>query len=127
MKRVIHTGIPSAQAPFEWAVSGGGTLYTAQIPIRADGSVETGDVSRQVRQALDNLKQTMTAAGGTLADVTQVLIYLTDGRDFAVVNEVYREYFSPPYPNRATVVVSALLVPGMKVEFVVHAHLESAT
>ena len=65
----------------------------------------------------------MAAAGGSLADVTQVLIYLTDPADFNQMNQVYREFFSPPYPNRATVIVAALLVPGMRIEIVVHAHL----
>jgi enamine deaminase RidA (YjgF/YER057c/UK114 family) len=123
VKKVIKTGLPGADAPIEWAVSADGIVYTAVIPIRADGSVDTGGIEGQTRLTLDNLKKVMAAAGGTLADVSQVLIYITDASDFETMNKVYRAYFSPPYPNRATVVVAALLVPGMRVEMVVHAHV----
>lgn len=122
MKRAIDTGIPPVGAPFEWAVTASGMLYTAQIPIRADGTIETGDIRAQTRLTLDNLKQTMEAAGGTLDDVTQVMIYITDAKLAAGMNEVYKEYFSKPYPNRATV-VAGLLVPGMDVEMLVHAQI----
>jgi 2-iminobutanoate/2-iminopropanoate deaminase len=123
VNKVIKTGLPEAGAPIEWAVSADGIVYTAVIPIRADGSVDTGGIEGQTRLTLDNLKQVMAAAGGTLTDVSQVLIYITDASDFEKMNQVYRTYFSPPYPNRATVVVAALLVPGMRVEMVVHAHV----
>lgn len=123
MKKVIETGLPEAGAPIEWAVNADGIVYTALIPIRADGSVDTGGIEGQTRLTLENMKKVMAAAGGTLADVSQVLIYITDAGDFDKMNRVYREFFSPPYPNRATVVVAALLVPGMRVEMVVHAHV----
>jgi 2-iminobutanoate/2-iminopropanoate deaminase len=70
---------------------------------------------------LDNLTKTVKAAGGTLADITQILIYITDAKHFAAVNEIYKEYFAEPYPNRATV-IAGLLVPGMHIEIVAHAH-----
>ena len=123
MNQVIKTGLPEARAPIAWAVKADGVVYTALIPIRADGSVDTGGIEGQTRLTLENLKTVMAAAGGTMKDVSQVLIYITDAGDFEKMNKVYAEYFSPPYPNRATVVVAALLVPGMRVEIVVHAHV----
>lgn len=123
MKKAIKTGLPEAGAPIEWAVNAEGVVYTALIPIRADGSVDTGPIEGQARLTFENLRKVMAAAGGSLADVAQVLIYITDPGDFDQMNRVYREFFSPPYPNRATVVVAALLVPGMRIEIVVHAHL----
>jgi 2-iminobutanoate/2-iminopropanoate deaminase len=39
------------------------------------------------------------------------------------MNEVYKTYFSQPYPNRATVIAD-LMVPGAKIELVVHAYIE---
>ena len=62
-------------------------------------------------------------AGGTMADVNQVLIYLTDGADAPAMNAVYRTYFDQPFPNRATVVISALLAPGAIIEIVAYAHI----
>jgi enamine deaminase RidA (YjgF/YER057c/UK114 family) len=123
MREAIATGIPPTKSPLEWAVRADGMLYTALIATKPDGSQETGDISAQTRRVLDNLKQVLAAAGGSMADVTQVQIYLTDGADAALMNEVYRGYFEPPYPNRATVVISALLVPGANIEIVVHAHI----
>ena len=123
MRQAIKTGIPGPRAPLEWAVAADGILYTALIATKPDGTQETGDITAQTTRTLDNLRQVVAAAGGGMADVVQVLIYLTDGADAAAMNEVYRRYFEQPYPNRATVVVAALLAPGAKIEIVAHAHI----
>jgi 2-iminobutanoate/2-iminopropanoate deaminase len=124
MREVVQTHLPGEDAPIEWAVTADGVLYTAQIPIRADGSIETGDIEKQADLTFDNLKKTVEAAGGSLADVTQVLVYLTGKEYFAKMNEVYRRYFSKPFPNRATVIVAGLMVPGAVIEIVAYAHLK---
>ena len=126
MKQAVNTGLPEGGAPIEWAVSADGILYTAMIPIKADGSFETGDVAAQARLTFHNLKTTVEAAGGTLADVTQILIYLIDENDFAPMNEVYRSFFDKPYPNRATVKVAGLMFPGGRIEIVAHAHVPTS-
>jgi enamine deaminase RidA (YjgF/YER057c/UK114 family) len=123
MREAVETGIPAPKSPLEWAVRADGVLYTALIATNPDGSQETGDITVQTTRTLDNLRIVLDAAGGGMADVTQVLIYLIDGADAAAMNEVYRTYFEQPYPNRATVVVAALLVPGANIEIVVHAHI----
>ena len=80
MKQVINTGLPAVDAPLEWAVSADGIFYTAQIPIRADGSIETGDTIAQARQTFNNLKQSIEAAGGTMATMIppSVLMVIDD-------------------------------------------------
>ena len=123
MREAVHTGIPPTKSPLEWAVQADGKLYTALIATKPDGSQETGDITVQTTRTFDNLKQVLAAGGGTMDDVVQVLIYLTDGADALAMNAVYRTYFEPPYPNRATVVVKALLVPDANIEIVVHAHI----
>jgi enamine deaminase RidA (YjgF/YER057c/UK114 family) len=122
MKRAVSTGLPTPGAPIEWATVADGILYTAQIPLKADGSIETGNITVQAELTLANLKRTVEAAGGSLADIAQVLVYLPDPADFAAMNEVYRRYFTPPYPNRATI-VAQLLVPGARIEIVAYAHI----
>src|SRR5690348_895495 len=122
MKRPVKTGLPTPSAPIEWATIADGVFYTAQIPIKADGKIETGDIGAQTSLTLDNLKRSLKAAGGTLADVAQVLIYLPDPADFPGMNAVYAEYFNAPYPNRATI-VAQLMVPGAKIEIVAYAHI----
>ena len=57
----------------------------------------------------------------TLADVAQVLIYMTDVKDMPVIDSIYREFFEAPYPNRSSVAVRGLVAPGMRVEMVVYA------
>ncbi|HEY8013527.1 MAG TPA: RidA family protein, partial [Dongiaceae bacterium] len=96
MKKVIKTHLPGEEAPIEWAVSADGILYTAQIPIRADGSIETGDIAKQADLTFTNLRRTLEAAGGKLDDVTQVVVYLTGKEHFAGMNEIYRKHFSKP-------------------------------
>ncbi|MBV8564190.1 MAG: RidA family protein [Methylobacteriaceae bacterium] len=123
MRHPVKTHLPSEEAPIEWAVTADGVLYTAQIPIREDGSIETGDMSLQAELTFANLKRTVEAAGGTLDDVTQVLVYLTRKDDFQGMNAVYRRYFGKPFPNRATVIVAGLMVPGAAIEIVAYAHL----
>lgn len=122
MKRAVKSGLPVPSAPIEWATIADGVMYTAQIPIKPDGTIETGDIGTQTRLTLDNLKQTVKAAGGSLADVAQVLIYLPDPKDFPGMNAVYGSYFEKPYPNRATI-VAQLMVPGARIEIVAYAHI----
>jgi 2-iminobutanoate/2-iminopropanoate deaminase len=123
MRKVVKTHLPVESAPIEWATMGGDYLYTAHVPIREDGTFETGDIATQTRLTMDNLKRTVEAAGGTLDDVTQVLIYLPNKEDFTGMNEVYRTYFKQPFPNRATV-VAGLMIPDARIEIVAHAHIK---
>jgi enamine deaminase RidA (YjgF/YER057c/UK114 family) len=123
MRKNIKTSLPDGTAPVEWASMGGRTLYTASIPIRGDGSIESGDIEAQTKLTLDNLKTIVGAAGGTLDDVTQVQVFLTGKQYFEGMNAVYRTYFKQPYPNRATIIAD-LMVPGAKIEIVAHAHIE---
>ncbi|MET1535367.1 RidA family protein [Burkholderia sola] len=123
MKEVIDTGLPSLGQPFSWAVRAGNLVFTAHGPVRPDGSVDTGPIEDQARLTFSNLARTMAAAGGSLDDVTQVQIQMTDVGSMPIIDNVYREYFSAPYPNRSSVVVKALVVPGMGIEIVVNAVL----
>ena len=117
--------LPDVDAPIEWAVRSGDTLYTSQIPIRADGSIETGDIGEQATLVFDNLGKTLDAAGGSLSDVCQVQIFITHPEDFQVINRIYGDCFSPPYPNRATVQVAGLLAAGIRIEIVAHARIDA--
>jgi reactive intermediate/imine deaminase len=112
--------------PISNTVRAGNSIYTSQIPrdLSTGDILTEADMITQARQVFGNLKTAMQAAGGSLADVAQMTIYLVDPEDFADMNRVYGELFDAPYPNRATVVVKALLVPGMRIEIVAHAHIE---
>lgn len=123
MKEIVDCQLPALAQPFSWAVKGGGILFTAHGPVRPDGSIDTGPVGDQARRTFANLAGALAAAGGTLADVTQVLIQMVDIGDMPAIDAVYREFFRPPYPNRSSCAVSALAVPGMRIEIVAYAAL----
>jgi 2-iminobutanoate/2-iminopropanoate deaminase len=126
MFTVIDTGLAPSKAPVNGTVRAGNMIYTAQVPRDPKtGEMTGGDIKIQMRQTLTNLKQAVEAGGGTLGDIVQVLVYLVDASDGAGMNEVYKEFFRPPYPSRATVVVKELMGPTMRVEIIAHAYLGS--
>ena len=120
-KQAVKTSLYASKSPLEWAVTNNGTLYTAQIPIDENGDVVAGGIEAQVRQTLDNLKHTLECANVGMDSVLQVLIYVTNRDYLKVVNQVYAEYFTEPYPNRAALVISGLAREEMLVELVVYA------
>ena len=119
MNEVIDVGLPPLKQPFSWMVRSSGILFTAHGPVRPDGSIDTGPIEQQARLTFANLKRAVEAGGATLADVAQVLIYMTDVADMPAIDAVYRDFFQAPYPNRSSAGV-ALVVPGMKIEVVAY-------
>lgn len=110
-RSIIHTEqAPAAIGPYSQAVRVGDTVYlSGQIPLLpSTGAMLEGGIDAQARQVFENMQAVCAAAGGSLADIARLGIFLTDLGDFAVVNAVMAEYFSAPYPARSTVQVSAL-------------------
>lgn len=111
MRTIIQTdAAPQAIGPYSQAVRAGDTVYlSGQIPLDpATGALVEGDIGLQARRVFDNLRAVCEAAGGSLADLVRIGIYLTDLGDFATVNEVMKDYFAAPYPARSTIQVSGL-------------------
>lgn len=121
MKTAVKTELFASKAPLEWAIIANGQFYTAQIPIDSQGKVVDGGIEAQARQTMDNFRHTLEAAGLTMADVTQVLIYVTARDQLPVFNKVYAEYFESPYPNRAAMIVAGLAREEMLCEIVAYA------
>ena len=101
---------PAAIGPYSQATRAGNTVFfSGQIPLDpATGNVVDGGIEAQARRAFDNLKAVADAAGGSMADIVRVGLYLTDLSQFAAVNTVMADYFEAPYPARSTIEVSAL-------------------
>lgn len=108
---------PAAIGTYSQAIRAGDTVYlSGQIPLVPETmELVSGGAERQIRQVFDNLAAVAEAAGGTLADVVKLTVYLTDLGDFPTVNEIMAEYFTEPYPARATIGV-AQLPKGASVE-----------
>ncbi|MBK1633543.1 reactive intermediate/imine deaminase [Thiohalocapsa halophila] len=110
-KQIIHTDqAPEAIGPYSQAVRAGDTVYlSGQIPLDpATMSLVDGDMEAQVRRVFDNLQAVARAAGGELADIVKLNIYLTDLTQFPLVNELMQAYFTEPYPARAAIGVASL-------------------
>jgi 2-iminobutanoate/2-iminopropanoate deaminase len=112
---VFPDGLSRPDFPYSPAVVSGDLVYTAgQVANDENGQIVSDEIEAQTRRVLDNLRAVLKAAGCDLSDVIKVNAYLTDLSNFAVYNEIYREYFSEPYPARTT--VGAPLAPGYLVE-----------
>ena len=111
MRQAIHSpAAPAAIGPYSQAVRCGNTVYlSGQIPLDpASMELVGGDIPAQTRRVFDNLKAVCEAAGGSLAQIARIGIYLTDLSNFAAVNSVMAEYFAAPYPARSTIGVASL-------------------
>jgi len=110
-REIIQTErAPQAIGTYSQAVRCGNTVYlSGQIPLVPETmELVEGDMQVQIRRVFDNLSAVAEAAGGSLADVAKLNVFLPDLGHFAIVNEVMAEYFKPPYPARAAVGVAAL-------------------
>ena len=111
MSTVISTpAAPQAIGTYSQAIKVDNTVYlSGQIALDPSTmEVVDGDINTQIRQVFDNLQAVAQAAGGELADIVKLNVFLTDLGNFPIVNEIMAEYFSQPYPARAAVGVAAL-------------------
>ncbi len=111
MKKTIASPLaPAAVGPYSQAIVAGNTIYVSgQLPIdAATGEFAPGGVREQLHQIFKNIGYILEEAGYDFSDVVKTTVYLTDMKDFAVMNEVYAEYFSKPYPARVAYEVAAL-------------------
>ena len=101
---------PQAIGTYSQAVKVGHTVYlSGQIPLVPDTmELIGGDMEAQIRRVFDNLAAVCAAAGGSLADIVKLNVFLTDLSHFPRVNQVMATYFQQPYPARAAVGVAAL-------------------
>jgi len=104
------TNAPAAIGTYSQAIKVGRTVYlSGQIPlVPATMELVEGDIAASIHRVFKNLTAVAEAAGGSLADVAKLNVFLTDLADFPIVNEVMAEYFSEPYPARAAIGVAAL-------------------
>jgi 2-iminobutanoate/2-iminopropanoate deaminase len=107
-------GLAPPKPPYSSVIVTGDLVYTAgQGPYDAAGNLVSEDFAEQAHQAFKNIGICLTAAGCGFEDVVKVNGFLTDLADFPTYNEIYREYFTEPYPARTTVGTQLL---GFKIE-----------
>jgi 2-iminobutanoate/2-iminopropanoate deaminase len=116
MKTAINTAkAPAAVGPYSQAVKTGNLVFTAgQLGLDpATGEFAGDDVAAQTRQAMENLRAILEAAGTSLDQIVKTTIFVADLADFQTVNAVYAEFFEHAPPARSTVEVAALPLGGL--------------
>jgi len=116
MKQALQPeGLAKPQPPYSPVIVSGDLVYTAgQVAHDENGQLVSDDMVGQTRRTIENVRTCLAAAGCGLEDVLKVTAFLDDMGDMAAYNEVYKEYFTEPYPARSTVGVS--LPGGLRVE-----------
>lgn len=114
-REIIQTDrAPAAIGTYSQAVkcanAGSHTVYlSGQIPLDPKTmTMVNATIEAEINQVFTNLRAVAEAAGGGLADIAKLNLFLTDLAHFAKVNEIMAEYFKPPYPARAAVGVASL-------------------
>jgi len=110
MNQISTDKAPAAIGPYSQAISHGGLIFVSgQIPVDpATGAFVEGGVEAQTRQSLTNIKSILEKAGSGMDKVIKTTVMLADMGDFAVMNGVYSEFFSEPYPARCAFAVKTL-------------------
>lgn len=108
---------PAPIGPYSQAIKAGNTLYVSgQIPINAEnGKLVSDDIASETDQVMKNIRAILNAAGMDFGNVVKCSIFVTDMRDFSIVNAAYEKYFDNEPPSRETVEVAAL-PKGVNVE-----------
>ncbi|MFY9136131.1 Rid family detoxifying hydrolase [Zwartia sp.] len=112
-KRIIHTqAAPAAVGPYSQAVTapaGQLVFLSGQIGLVPEtGVMVSEDFETQVRQAFANMQAVIEAAGGRLENIVKLTLFLTDLKQFHIVNSIMAELIPEPFPARSTVGVSSL-------------------
>ena len=109
MKTVSTPNAPAAIGPYSQAQIVNGMVYTSgQVAIDpATGNVVEG-LEAQAHQVFKNLTEVLKAAGTDMSKVFKTTVFIKDMNDFAVINGIYAQYFTEPYPARSCVEVARL-------------------
>lgn len=110
-RQVIHTDqAPAAIGNYSQAIRSASTVYlSGQLPIDPKTQkINAASAEDEIRQVFANLRAVAEAAGGGLADVVKLTVYLVDLADSPKVNSIMAEYFSRPYPARVAIGIASL-------------------
>lgn len=98
----VHTDI-SSHLPFSPAVESNGFVFVSgQASVDETGNIISGTFDQEMRRSMANVERVLGSAGLSLRDVVRVTSYVRDSVDGPRYNELYREYFSEPFPARTT-------------------------
>ena len=109
MKEIVTKNAPKAIGPYSQAIITNNTVFTSgQIPVNPQTGEIPDGVDAQARQVFENIKNLLEASGTSIGNVVKTTVFIQNMEDFAVINKIYEEYFTPPYPARSCVEASKL-------------------
>ncbi len=95
---------PVSHLPFSPAVRVGDLiLVSGQASVDATGKIVADTFEGEFRRSVENMRKVLETAGSDLKHVIQTRNYIRDPANVARYNELYREYFSAPFPTRTTI------------------------
>ena len=117
IERITPPGTPAPMGPYSPAVRAGDFLFVSgQGPVDpATQKMSYGDIQHETRIVLGNIKRILEGCGASMADVVKCSVFISNGKDFAAMNQVYAEFFGSQKPARTTV-ETKFADPTMKVE-----------
>ncbi|KAK4474496.1 hypothetical protein MN116_001645 [Schistosoma mekongi] len=111
VRRIINTPkAPKAIGPYNQGIAVNNTLYVSgQLGLVPETMLFAGDdVESQAYQSLKNVREIVQAAGFSMLDIVKTTVLLADMNDFGIVNKIYEQYFTDPYPARVAYQVACL-------------------
>jgi 2-iminobutanoate/2-iminopropanoate deaminase len=106
---------PTSHLPFSPSVCFGDLIFiSGQASVDATGQIVSDTFEGEFRRSIENVRKVLAAAGSDLAHVIQTRNYVRDAADVPLYNQLYREYFSEPFPARTT--ITNCLPPALRYE-----------
>ena len=127
MSNIVRAVSPDVSEPSTGTWSNclvvGGVAYLAGMTARGDQAGVAGDEYTQAKAIFTKIRHLVEAAGGTMADIVKVTIFVTDISQREKVWQARREFFTGNFPASTLVQVAALADPSLKVEIEAVAHI----
>lgn len=106
---------PTSHLPFSPCVQVGDLIFVSgQASVDEKGNIVGDSFEGEFRRSVENLRKVLESAGSDLQHVVQTRNYVRDAVDVPLFNQLYREYFSAPFPARTT--ITNCLPPSLRFE-----------
>src|ERR1019366_4657095 len=106
---------PTSHLPFSPCVQVGDLIFVSgQASVDAKGDIVSDSFEGEFRRSVENLRRVLESAASDLAHVVQTRNYVRDAEHVPLFNQLYREYFSAPFPARTTII--NCLPPSLRFE-----------
>jgi len=103
-KAITGKNVPQSDLPFSPALQVGELVFVSgQASVDENGAIVQDTFEGECRRSFENVQKVLAGAGLTMEDVVQVRNYVGKQEYLKEFNEIYKEYFSPPYPARTTI------------------------